>query len=112
MSLLQLEKNRNTSQWEVFLLWLAASSASAFLYFSKLEETLVSFFFDKLLETTELLYVATLDTSVVTASSDLLNNASTLNTLLEASDDVCAAFVVVFINCYVCCHMWAREYHF
>ena len=78
-----------------------------FLDFSELYELFVGVTLPELLELSKTLNVVALDTSEVTARTDLRNNPCPLNTLSKTTNDVRAAFVVILSNLYVGCHMWA-----
>ena len=78
-----------------------------FLDLSKLYELFVGVALTELLELGETLDVIALDTSEVSARTNLRNNPCSLNTLRKTTNDVRAAFVVILSNLYVGCHMWA-----
>ncbi len=84
---------------------LATGTASrGFCNLAELEELLVVNLLDELLETSHAANVTALYAAVVTTTADAWNNASALNALLEAANDVRAAFVGVLFDLYVGSH--------
>ena len=91
---------------------MLATEASLFWNLAELEKFFVGFFLGKLLKFSCSLYVVALYSTMVPTVSYFLYDTSSLNTFGETSDDVCTAFIVIFVYLDVYCHMWARAYHF
>jgi hypothetical protein len=92
-----------------YLDFLTTRSASVFGDLSELEELLVGDFLYELLEASSATDVVTLDASVVTAAADARNYTCALYALLEAANNVRAAFVVVLVDLYIGCHKWQEN---
>ncbi len=89
-----------------------SSSRSFFLDLAELELLLVLDHLCEFLEPSFLADILTLGSGVVAVLADALKYSRSLHTLREPSDDVGAALVLILFYLNVCCHMWAKEYHY
>lgn len=94
------------------LLLLTSRAASVFSDLTKLQKLLVGDLLYELFEAGGTTDIVTLDAGVITTTTNARDDPCALYPLLETTNNVGAALVVVFIDLYVGCHKCARAYHF